>query len=148
VTKEFIMKKLVHCLLLAFTLSLTLVGCSSPPDDSTIETLVAGALKSEVHPLAIGNMLGGSNATVEEFEILDKSRNRDEPNAISAAFGAKPQNYWLVEVRVKGSATVGGSDAMSAMFSGGSVTRKDFDARMKYKFFQNEDESWYTKLVM
>lgn len=142
------MKKSTYFLFAAITLSIFLVGCSSPPDDSIIKNLIIEALKTEVHPLAIGNLLGGTNAKVDELEILDKSYKKEKPNALAAAFGAKPQNYWLVEVRVKGTATVGSSDMMSAMFSGGSVTKKDFHSRMNYKFFQKEDGSWYTKLVL
>lgn len=142
------MKKSIYLLLIAITLTLFLVGCSRPPDDSTIKNLITDALKTEVHPLAVGNMLGGSNATIEEFEILEKSHKEDEPNAFAATFGAKTQSYWLVEVRVKGIATVGGSDLMSATLGGGSVTKKSFNARMRYKFFQNKDGAWYAKLVM
>ncbi len=142
------MKKLTYFLFATVTLLILLVGCSSPPDDSVIKSLITEALKTEVHPLAIGNMLGGSNAKVDEFEILDKSHKKEEPNAFAAAFGAKPQSYWLVKVRVKGTATVGSSDMMSNMLSGGSVTKRAFNSPMNYKFFQNEDGSWYTKLVL
>lgn len=141
------MKKSTYFLFTTATLLLLLVGCSSPPDDTVIKSLITEALKTEVHPMAIGNLLGGSNATVEELEILDKSHKKEEPNAIGAAFGLKAEDYWLVKVRIKGTADIG-SGIAARMMSGGSPTRKAFNSRVSYKFFKNEDGSWYTKLVL
>jgi hypothetical protein len=142
------MGKPVKILIAALTMSISLLGCSASPSDTTIQTLITEALRKEVHPLVLGNLLGGSNASIEELEILNKSQQKDVPNPLFKTLGAKPQVYWLVEVRVRGVATVGGSDAISAMLSGGSVTRKRFHAEMKYKFFQDDDGGWYVRALM
>ena len=139
------MKKSIFFSIIVFALIVSLVGCSRPPDDSVIENLIKKSLKIEVKPSVMENLLGGWNADVEEFEILNKTHEKDEPNPLLATLGAKPQSYWLVEVRVKGSATLGGNDIASSSFANPSKLKKNFNAIMKYKLFQKEDGSWYAK---
>lgn len=138
------MKRTIFLFFVIF-ISFISVACSQAPDNSVVESAIRKALREEVPPLLIGNMLGGSNAEIARFEILEKTYKKEKPNAFSAAFGARPRNYWLFDIRVKGTATVGGSDTISAMLSGGAVTKKDFDSRIKYRLYEQEDGSWYAK---
>lgn len=138
------MKKLFS-LLMVILLAMLLSGCARPPDDSIIETTIRNALKDSVPDGVIGSYLGGTNAQIDEFEILDKSYEKEEPNPIEKAFGGKPQNYWLVEVRVKGQAQLGGNSMMAGLMSGDPNSKRAFNSRIKYKLYEREDGSWIAK---
>lgn len=125
--------------------AIVLSGCSRSLDDSIIETAIKNALKDSVPDEVVGNYLGGTNAQIDEFEILDKSYEKEEPNSFEKAFGAEPKNYWLVDVRVKGQAQLGGNSMMAGLLSGDPHSKKTFDSRIKYRLYQRQDGSWIAK---
>jgi uncharacterized membrane protein len=120
-----------------------MAACSSGPDNATIENAIRDSLKKEVSPMVMGNMLGGTNGQLKSIEILNQTYEKGEPNAVFAAFGAKPKPFWLVQVHIKGTASIGANQLIATQISGGAT--KNFDARTTYRLYHAKDGTWYAR---
>jgi uncharacterized membrane protein len=136
------MKRFFHAAIVALVAAV-MAACSSGPDNATIENAIRDSLKKEVSPMVIGNMLGGTNGQLKSIEILKKTYDKGEPNAVLAAFGAKPEPFWRVEVHIKGTASIGANQVIATQISRGEA--KDFDARATYRLYQSKDGTWYAR---
>lgn len=128
-------------------LVLLLAGCAQSPDDLVIEKAVTAAMKDQL-PLGVhGNMLGGYATQIEEFEVLDKSYEKEDLNPFQKMLGGEPKNYWLITVRVKGVAQIGSNQIVASQFARGPDGKKPFHTKIQYQLFEREGGAWYAKSV-
>ena len=120
----------------------TVDASTHPLDDATIKSMITNRLKDYIPMDLIGNYLGGTNGVVEEIEILEKSYEKEQLNAIGKAFFGEPKNYWGVVVRVKGDGQVGSNSMVAGMLSGDPDSKRKFNSKTKYRFYDAEDGSW------
>jgi hypothetical protein len=113
-----------------------------PLDDTTIKRMIISQLKDYIPIDLIGNFMSGTNGVVEEIEILEKSYEKEQLNAIGKAFLGEPKNYWGVVVRVKGHGQVGFNSMIAGMMSGDPDSKRSFNSKTKYRFYDAGGGSW------